>query len=464
MKKLIFILVLNVLICGEIFGQIDLRNDSFKFRNDVTLSYNLYVKNNDMSLNGSLIKLTKAIKLGPNSVKYNLSIIDSNYIMITDTVLSSYIDYFQYYGRDSSGNIDSAIVSFEKKILTGDMYPGDANNDNLVNHFDLFPIGLMYNKYGDPRHNLDTGISFTPKKVNNWLFQSGTINAKFADIDGNSVINDRDYKVFQSNIGLSRGTYTPKLSDTTGALISSIKVVELFSRDTIYFGALDTMISFKIQTQSSSSVGSYGLGFSLSVLSQNNTLGDTLYAKYRYNADVSVWNNNLNQLSVVEKITKPLFTNVAFCRNNQTNGGLGGEAGVVEVMVEDVLIGMKNYDDIRRIKINLSDVALIDNNYNYLPIKPISKTVYLRKLSSSIVNSQVAEKIIAYPTLVEDLLIVEKLNPKALNFEIYNSIGQVIKTGILNAHKTIIDNIEWSPGIYLLKIENSNEVIRLKKY
>ena len=89
--------------------------------------------------------------------------------------------------------------------MAGDVYPGDCNKDNLVNHMDLFPIGLMFGQYGSPRNLADTNISFgVPKKVNNWFFELRGINGKHADVDGNGWVDEQDLNHLKRNFGKDR--------------------------------------------------------------------------------------------------------------------------------------------------------------------------------------------------------------------------------------------------------------------
>ena len=60
-----------------------------------------------------------------------------------------------------------------------------------------------------------------------------------------------------------------------------------------------------------------------------------------------------------------------------------------------------------------------------------------------------------YPNPVSDELIIENNGPKnRLSFNILNSIGQIVFKGNL-AERTVVDTTNFTPGIYLMKIENS---------
>ena len=59
-----------------------------------------------------------------------------------------------------------------------------------------------------------------------------------------------------------------------------------------------------------------------------------------------------------------------------------------------------------------------------------------------------------YPNPVSDELIIENNGTKnSLSYNIRNSIGQIVFKGNLS-ERTVVQTTNFSPGIYLMKIEN----------
>ena len=72
----------------------------------------------------------------------------------------------------------------------------------------------------------------------------------------------------------------------------------------------------------------------------------------------------------------------------------------------------------------------------------------------TIIEENVFSSIIIYPNPVTNELIIEaKDNKEAINFEILNSLGQTIYKGDL-IEKTVVQTTNFSPGVYLIKLEN----------
>ena len=138
------------------------------------------------------------------------------------------------------------------------------------------------------------------------------------------------------------------------------------------------------------------------------------------------------------------------------------EPSVVEIVVEEILIGIANPSQIVTLQLNLKDVALIDNQLQYIPIKPLAKTIYLKKSKAS-TSSALIPAVLAYPTLVSDYLTIYRAGVKPVKYSIYNALGQVVGHGILHQTTNDLDNISWQSGIYYLKIDGYPDTIRLQK-
>ncbi|HOY32380.1 MAG TPA: T9SS type A sorting domain-containing protein [Bacteroidales bacterium] len=80
---------------------------------------------------------------------------------------------------------------------------------------------------------------------------------------------------------------------------------------------------------------------------------------------------------------------------------------------------------------------------------------YVSAVSTDI-EENVFSSIIIYPNPVTNELIIEaKDNKEAINFEIFNSLGQIIFKGDL-IEKTVVQTTNFTPGVYLIKLESDN--------
>lgn len=432
-----------------------LGKDSFCFRDDMNVDYNLYVKLNDV--NGATAKITGWTKFGQDTNLYTLQLsADSNYINIKSTSATISVGNFWYITKLGSV-LDSTIVFFERKSMIGDVYPGDCNKDNLVNHMDLFPIGLAFGQTGSPRNLADTNISFgVPKKVNNWFFEQRGINAKHADVDGNGLIDENDIIQLRRNFGKDKGNYTPILS-----FASNDVKLELSIPDTIKLNSTTGKISVPIVINSPNKINAYGLGFSYTVriYDKNSVAQSKYYPDTKYNR-TNVW-DEFTTLYLMDTTSYLEHVNVAYCKRNQSNGDLDPQGGIIDIIIEEILLGKINSGEQTHFNIYLKEVALIDKNYNTIPITPVSKRIYLQKATSSIINTDFMGWSV-YPTKVDHSLTISNPLGKKANYMVYNSLGQLISSGPM-LEKVELSTTTWPSGLYYIKNDLTSEVIKVQK-
>ena len=84
-------------------------------------------------------------------------------------------------------------------ISDGLVWPGDADDNGVVNNFDLLNIGLAYNSTGAIRTSASS--NWIGQSVENWDGQTpqSHINYKYADCDGNGAVNLGDKALILTN-------------------------------------------------------------------------------------------------------------------------------------------------------------------------------------------------------------------------------------------------------------------------
>lgn len=98
-------------------------------------------------------------------------------------------------------DIDIDEVVLFQPVDSFALCPGDANNDGIVNAFDVLPIGLNFKKEGNPRKAKYQGMGWGPKPFEPWLAEmpSTGINLAFSDSDGDGLITEEDVLAIQLN-------------------------------------------------------------------------------------------------------------------------------------------------------------------------------------------------------------------------------------------------------------------------
>jgi Secretion system C-terminal sorting domain len=85
------------------------------------------------------------------------------------------------------------------------VWPGDANNDGIADHFDVLAIGTAYGVQGPTR---TSDYTWSPQQAGDWIQElpDGT-NFKHADTDGNGLVEAADVNLIKLHHGKFRDGY-----------------------------------------------------------------------------------------------------------------------------------------------------------------------------------------------------------------------------------------------------------------
>ena len=97
-------------------------------------------------------------------------------------------------GVGEGSPIDDYSFSFTTGLA---VYPGDANNDGIVNEMDVLPIGVYWGITGEEPRNMP--VSWNRQASKSW----DPVGATYADCDGDGTIDQDDLNVIQTNWGLT---------------------------------------------------------------------------------------------------------------------------------------------------------------------------------------------------------------------------------------------------------------------
>jgi hypothetical protein len=99
------------------------------------------------------------------------------------------------------GVVDYMIVIKTQACGADSVWPGDANNDKIVNLYDPLYVALAYGDSGPARPGATT--TWTGQACNNWAnsFPLSGVNHKHADCDGDGTVGASDFAPIISNYG-----------------------------------------------------------------------------------------------------------------------------------------------------------------------------------------------------------------------------------------------------------------------
>lgn len=338
--------------------------------------------------------------------------------------------------------ISTTFLVVTNTLIAQNVYPGDANQDSIVNNIDLLYIGKN-NGFSGPARSI-TSNNFSPQLAPAlWGFSYYNTNAMYSDCNGDGEINANDTLAINKNYGLNYGLIPNAYynNDNSALEIST-------NRDTISLG--DTLIlNFTYNTNENV----LGMAFSLNFESAFSNL----ISSFSYDTS-TVWFTGPENYSISKQNTSQNAIEMAVVRkdNFQQNGS--GSLGELSIIIEEDLLGgiiqHSGYFNFKLNKVLKADDFKIDT------LGSSTKVIYFKNLTSSIKkNENFSKNFKAYPNTVENLLQVENLKKiKDLKYSLTNINGKKVKFGDLNLQKTEINFSDYSKGIYLLEITDKKQI------
>lgn len=349
------------------------------------------------------------------------------------------MDYAQV-AACASGQCDTFNLALEiipTHNCTDCVWPGDANNDGLVDAFDLLTLGSAYGANGMVRSNAHLGWQGQP--VSDW---SGSINGypglnyKYADANGDGLINEKDTLAVHQNYGLRS-----KNQLTQQAPLSAPEVQLLPVGQAVPHSSGGLYQEFEIWVNNPNGLGLHGLYLQFQ-FDTSAVLLDSLRA-------AMLPNNFLSQGSYMLSLLKKHGNgqvDLAYTRTNSMAVAAAGLLGNIGVVITDNIDGRIRPEDLI---FKLEHSIAIDDQGRRL------------ELGSSLVSAitEVAEeeqqrRILIYPQPASDFLNIQSLDGLELQeIELYDLQGRRVHAENLNnqTQKTLSTSA-LPAGMYLLRL------------
>ncbi len=356
-------------------------------------------------------------------------------------------DTFFYRAQDNFGGIDTNYVVVRKDALSLDLYPGDANKDNICNHIDILNIGIAYGRTEIVREGIYFNNDWAPVRAYDWTLTNVKSNYRYSDANGDGTVDSAGdvgtiVKNYNRSIGLVNVHYSPEGGQS----------FQLILPDTV---KTETSIgSFTVKLNLGSTANkisrAYGLAFSLKYNPLLIKSGNIKFKASKWFSD----NETTLNFSQVNPSTGEVDITLVRTKGNGADGL--GELGVIDVVIEDIL-------DIISTDFEIKKAVLIDSMYNVLPVTlPAPKPVHVVKKSSSQINSATKNSGLRY-YVNDQKLSLKNENTKPLEVSIVNILGKEVSKKMLAPNQLIeTDTNLWSSGIYFLRTANEAYKIFVK--
>ncbi|PHN06116.1 hypothetical protein CRP01_14205 [Flavilitoribacter nigricans DSM 23189 = NBRC 102662] len=327
------------------------------------------------------------------------------------------------------------------------VWPGDINNNGIVNNIDVLYWAVANGSEGAERTDATTEWVGQNLPTTPWgeSFPDG-LNFAYADCNGDGVVDDADKKVIEDNFGKVHGIVMPDNfltgdpeQDPTLALSSDMPVLApgaTLKADLSLGSQLDTVFGF------------YGLAFTATY--------DTNFVADRGNSvtlDIleDTWMSGMGVEKVIKFIKndrKNGIVQIAVVRKDGNEVTGFGEVGSLNIVMEDIVVGKSDIvvTDIKTTNYNLLDFQVAPSDLRYEVDTTL--TPVIQPIKTSGIN--------VYPNPAFDQINIEleDAQENIRHLELFDVNGRLLQerdvTTGTNQEKINIS--QYPSGIYTVKI------------
>ena len=331
------------------------------------------------------------------------------------------------------------------------VWPGDANNNNRADHYDILNIGVGFGETGEDRPSQGNDWNGVEAPDWNQTFPTG-LNYKYADCDGNGHIDEGDLAVIVDNYGETHGTplaITPLPSTNTDPMV-------FLAFPTNIPEGVPFEIPVILGTANTPMNDLYGTAFTIQI---NPILLESFHiTEVQFHSSwMGTPGEDLIYISKIHEGTGKI--DIGISRTNHLNASGYGQVATLVGIVDDIAgISEVNND------IELRSPIAVDVEQNLLPIfTPMNHLVTdaLDKEKPSTVDLINALVLFPNPTEGDVIHLGSKYDVGFENITATDINGQNVAIKIMNEGRQI-SLMHAPPGIYIISIQIGEQIVKRK--
>ena len=348
------------------------------------------------------------------------------------------------------------------------VWPGDTNNDGVVNQLDIIPLGYSFFTTGPPRVGATTNWVAQPSNIWSGTLPSSNVNYTYIDADGNGVIEfaDRDVVALNYDSLQNPNTGNPYILPDTLHVVQPPVFSFSFGVDSVKAGD-PLLVSIKMDALTTALPYAYSVAFS--VMYDKHLVNDTMTVarmpdSFLGNSANSVFIgaapfNVMTGRFIIEE-GEADFGKTGTDGNNKT--GDGEIASLSIVTVEDIL---KREAGDEQLHFEFKDILVLDNQERVIAsVTSVSDSIKVYDLITSI-ETPSEDLISVFPNPSKSIIQLDiSKNLSMGTLSIHNVKGKIVWSANLVSFndRQPIDVSHLHNGLYVLSLENKDFVATKK--
>ena len=333
------------------------------------------------------------------------------------------------------------------KIDTSCVWPGDADNNKVVNNMDLLPIGVYFSQTGNPRATISNTWMAYP--VSDWgtIENPNNTDIKHADCNGDGVINKLDTLAINQNYSLTNAAVITH-SVTNGDIYFITSGNSYMPGD---------IVNAEVWVGKAAAVvpNFYGVAFDVFY---NASLVETGSEQLVY-ATGWVGTPGTDAISFARIDAASNTAHGAITRINQADVNGYGKVATFHFKISNTITSPSVLH--LAIAANLGD----DHLGNHLFFNGINDSIYVTPGTTGITSRNPNLEITIYPNpFTSETTIYFGTQQKNTLVSVVDVLGKEVKSvNVSNANSVTLVKGDLNPGVYFVEIINENKTKLIKK-
>ncbi len=335
-------------------------------------------------------------------------------------------------------------------LCPGCVWPGDADENGIANNYDMLALGLGYGNVGAARTT--PTINWIGQAAANWTqtLPGLGVNDKFADCNGDGIIDFHDTTAIVQNYGLTHNLRMRQPDYINGLpdLKFNIPV------DTTFSG---TMLAVPISLGSSTNKVNdiYGIAFGITY---DPTIVDTSKISLSLNGS---WlgSNGSNLIYITKNFGLNGQLEVGITRTDHQDISGSGTVATLNIGMKDD-IGMRTSGRIfKTLMLSAVQVKAINSNDSAISFNAVADSVVVEQGGTAGINGlSSTSNVKIYPNPASGSFSVELNSLAVQKIQLMNVLGEIVWQQTNNMlDKITVDTQNLAAGTYYLAILTSQE-------
>jgi hypothetical protein len=342
-----------------------------------------------------------------------------------------------------------ALILGGLSSVTGQqVWPGDINNNGVVNEVDMLYWGLAYESTGPARD--EEGVDWQPYDLPTpWgpTLPNGNDFA-YADCDGNGEVEDADYETaIEDNFGLTHGAQQSDNYSNAIAGSTAPKLILQPSATVVEEGAM-VDITLSLDDSSMPLDDFYGIALSLSYSTELLEGDDGPEFELASNVWIDPTGDQVEDLYVETGVNGR--AGLAITRTDQMSVAAQTTAiGNFSIVIEDIIVGL----EIDTFFLTIDSIKLVTPNWVTIPVVPDTAQIIVAK-DKTIVGvgtraQQMEPRVQVYPNPADQEVFI-RTNVKMENPFLVDPLGRRQPLAIIEVDRQIFrfSSADLPPGLY----------------